>query len=133
MFDESIRLLIVDDMKTMRKIVTKSCKVMGFTDFIEAEDGNKAWDALNGSDVKVGLVICDWNMPNCSGIDFLRRCRADDRFKKLPFVLLTAESELAQVKEAVLAGVDNYVVKPFSTEVLKGKLEETHKKISAAA
>jgi two-component system chemotaxis response regulator CheY len=132
MFDLGITVLVVDDMMTMRKIVIKSCKDIGFTQFVEAADGVLAWSALEENKDSVGLVISDWNMPNCTGLDFLKKVRADDRFKDLPFVLLTAESEAEQVKEAILAGVDNYIVKPFTPAGLKEKLEQTHKKKLAA-
>lgn len=130
MFDPKTRVLIVDDMMTMRKIVAKACKDIGFTDLTEAADGQKAWEALQGANPDIGLVISDWNMPNCTGIDLLKRVRADSRYKNLPFVLLTAESEGHQVAEAVKAGVDNYIVKPFTPDLLQKKLEETHKKVA---
>ncbi len=130
MFDLKTKILIVDDMKTMRKLVMKSCKDIGFSDFIEAEDGQKGWSVLNENQ-SVGLIISDWNMPNCSGLELLKRVRADQKWKTLPFVLLTAESEAAQVSEALKAGVSNYIVKPFSTDTLKAKLETTHKKVAA--
>lgn len=128
MFDSATRVLIVDDMMTMRKIVAKACKEIGFSDITEAADGQKAWEALQSAQPAIGLVISDWNMPNCSGIDLLKRVRADGRYKELPFLLLTAESESHQVAEAVKAGVDNYIVKPFTADLLQKKLEETHKK-----
>ncbi|MBT4760107.1 MAG: response regulator [Bdellovibrionaceae bacterium] len=128
MFAPEIRILVVDDMKTMRKIVMKSLKTLGFSDFIEAEDGAKAWEQLNNSESKVGLIVSDWNMPNCTGLDFLKRVRANATYKETPFVLLTAESELDQVREAVASGVDNYIVKPFSADILGKKLEVAHKK-----
>ncbi len=117
-------------MMTMRKIVMKQCKDLGFTDFIEAADGQIAWTKLNETP-DVNLVISDWNMPNCTGLDLLKRVRADSRFKKMPFVLVTAESETEQVKEALTAGVDNYVIKPFTPESFTKKLEDTYAKFSA--
>jgi two-component system chemotaxis response regulator CheY len=131
MFDLNTRVLIIDDMTTMRKIVSKACKDIGFTDIVEAVDGVKGWEALSSSTPPVGLIISDWNMPNCTGIDLLRRVRADSRFAKLPFILLTAESEGHQVAEAVKAGVDNYIVKPFTPDLLQKKLDETHKKTAS--
>lgn len=130
MYDANTKVLVVDDMLTMRKIVTKACKEVGFTNVVEAADGQKAWEVLNSPEHLIGLVISDWNMPNCTGIEFLKRVRGDSRFKGLPFVLLTAESEAAQVQEAVKAGVDNYIVKPFTPDILKKKLEETYAKTS---
>jgi two-component system chemotaxis response regulator CheY len=131
MFDPKTRILVVDDMLTMRKIVIKVCKEVGFTDIIEAAEGALAWTALEGSTPQVGLVISDWNMPNMSGLDFLRKVRSDARFAKLPFLLVTAEAEQHQVVEAIKAGVSNYVVKPFTADQLKDKIDAVHKKISA--
>lgn len=131
MFDPKTRVLVVDDMMTMRKIVAKACKDIGFADITEAADGQKAWEAIQAADPIIGLVISDWNMPNCTGLDLLKRVRADGRFKKLPFILLTAESEGHQVAEAVKSGVDNYIVKPFTPDLLQKKLEETYKKTAS--
>lgn len=126
MFDLKSRLLIVDDMLTMRKIVVKSCRELGFSDFTEAEDGNAAWEKLISASPAINLIISDWNMPNCTGLDFLKKVRQDPKYAKLPFVLLTAEAEASQVKEAVMAGVTNYIVKPFTVPTLKEKLEAAH-------
>ena len=133
MFDLSTRILVVDDMLTMRKLVGKVCKDIGFTDITEAADGNLAWQALLAANPPIGLIISDWNMPNCSGIDLLRKIRSDQKYGKLPFILVTAEAEQSQIIEAVKAGVSNYVVKPFTADVLKQKLEQVHTKIAAAA
>ena len=116
-------------MMTMRKIVQKSLKELGFTNFAEAGDGQKGWEAIQ-NDASFGLIISDWNMPNCTGLDLLKRVRADGRFKTLPFVLLTAESEGHQVAEAVKAGVDNYIVKPFTAEILQKKLADSYKRVA---
>lgn len=128
MFDLKIRVLIADDMMTMRKLVSKVCKEIGFTDLVEAVDGAAAWDVIANANPPIGLVISDWNMPNSSGLDLLKRIRTDSRFKNLPFLLVTAEAENSQVAEAVKAGVDNYVVKPFTKDTLVEKLEAVHKK-----
>ncbi len=128
MFAPTTRVLIVDDMSTMRKIVGKTCKELGFTDLTEAADGTLAWEALQNAPAPIGLIISDWNMPNCTGIDLLKRVRADSRFKGVPFLLVTAEAEQQQVIEAVKAGVDQYVVKPFTKDDLKTKLESVYKK-----
>jgi two-component system chemotaxis response regulator CheY len=129
MFDLKTRILIVDDMLTMRKLVGKACKEIGFTDMIEASDGALAWEAIQNSSPPVGLIISDWNMPNCTGIDLLKRVRGDARLKALPFLLVTAEAEMHQVMEAVQAGVSEYVIKPFTKDSLAQKLESAHKKI----
>lgn len=130
MFSPSTRVLVVDDMMTMRKLVIKSLREIGFTDFIEAADGRLGWEQLSGSNPPVGLIVSDWNMPNATGIDLLKRVRAESKYKHLPFVLITAESEKTQVAEAVQAGVTNYIVKPFTTDIVKEKLEAAHKKVS---
>ena len=129
MFDLNTKILIVDDMGTMRKIVTRSCTEIGFKNFQEAADGALAWEALNASGAGIGLVISDWNMPNCTGLDFLKRVRGDARFKTLPFILVTAEAEKGQILEALQSGVSGYVVKPFTADILKKQLEEAYKKL----
>jgi two-component system chemotaxis response regulator CheY len=128
MFDPKTRVLVVDDMMTMRKLVGKALKELGLTDLLEAADGAKAWEALTSSDVPIGLIVSDWNMPNSTGIDLLKRVRAESRFKNLPFLLVTAEAEKTQVTEALQAGVSGYVVKPFTPPSLKEKLEAVFKK-----
>lgn len=128
MFNLSTRVLVVDDMMTMRKLVSKICKEIGFTDLVEASDGAQAWQAIQDASPPIGLVISDWNMPNCSGIDLVKRIRADSRFSGLPFLMVTAEAEQHQVVEALKSGVDNYVVKPFTAPILTEKLETVHKK-----
>ena len=128
MFSPTTKILIVDDMMTMRKLVGKICKELGFTDLSEAVDGAKAWEAVAAANPPFGLIISDWNMPNSTGLDLLKRIRADSRFGKTPFLMVTAEAEAHQVSEAVKSGVDNYVVKPFDKDTLKGKLEAIHKK-----
>jgi len=133
MYATSTGILVVDDMKTMRKIVSKSLKTMGFEKITEAEDGQKAWALLNDPPFPVQLIISDWNMPNCSGIELLKKVRNDDRFKELPFMLLTAENEAEQVKEAVQAGVSNYMVKPFTPVTLGEKLKAMYAKHAGPA
>lgn len=130
MFDPATKILIVDDMMTMRMLVSKICKTLGFNDITEASDGSQAWEILNSGKIPIGLVISDWNMPNSTGLDLLKRIRVDSRYKKLPFLMVTAESEQPQVVEAMKSGVDGYVVKPFDKETLKGKLEAIYKKYS---
>ena len=124
-------MLVVDDMSTMRKIVSKILRDLGFTNITEAADGNQAWEAIGKAEAPIGLIISDWNMPNCSGLDLLRRVRADKSMGRIPFILVTAEAEQHQVAEAVKSGVDQYVVKPFSKDALQAKLEMVHKKYAA--
>ena len=120
-------------MATMRKIVSKIIKEMGYTDIVEASDGIEAWKAISSTPIPFGLIISDWNMPNCSGLDLLKRVRGDSKIQKTPFILVTAEAEGHQVAEAVKAGVDQYVVKPFNKDQIKNKLAMLYKKVSKAA
>jgi two-component system chemotaxis response regulator CheY len=131
MFDPKTKILVVDDMMTMRKLVAKVCKELGFSDISEAADGAKAWEAISSANPPFGLIISDWNMPNTSGLDLLKRVRADSRFLRLPFVMVTAEAEKHQIVEAVKSGVSNYVIKPFTAAMLKEKLEVAHQKAVA--
>jgi len=130
MFSPNTKILVVDDMMTMRKLVSKTCKELGFTDIVEAADGALAWEAIQSANPPIGLIISDWNMPNCTGLDLLKRVRGDSRFGKLPFVMVTAEAEQHQIVEAVKSGVSNYVIKPFTGDALKEKLEAVHKKMA---
>ncbi len=132
MFALTTRVLVLDDMMTMRKIVAKNLKELGFTDISEGEDGTVGWALLEkalAENKPIQLVLSDWNMPKLSGLDLLKKVRADNRFKDLPFVLITAESEKSQVIEAIKAQVSNYVVKPFTSKHLQEKLEATYSKI----
>ena len=133
MFDPNTPVLVVDDMMTMRKIVSNACKKMGFTNIVEAADGVIAWTAISSAATPFGLIISDWNMPNCTGLDLLKRVRSDGRYKHLPFLLVTAESEGKQVVEALQAGVTGYVVKPFTADTLETKLKEAYNKVNGAS
>jgi len=118
--DTTIKILIVDDFATMRRILKNILKKIGFTDIIEADDGSNALKVLEKE--KVDLVISDWNMPKMTGIEFLKAVRANTAFKDLPFLMVTAEAQKQNIIEAVQAGVSNYVVKPFTEEVITEKL-----------
>lgn len=130
MFPSSTRILILDDMMTMRKVVGKTLKEIGFTDIQDGADGNQGWEILNSSNPPIQLIISDWNMPNCTGLDLLKKVRADERFSKLPFLLLTAEAETHQVMTAMQAGVTNYIIKPFTPDTIKEKLAQAWKKVN---
>jgi two-component system chemotaxis response regulator CheY len=121
---------IVDDFATMRKIFRNILKQIGFEDISEAEDGNDALRVLK--DEAVGLVITDWNMPNMSGLDLLREIRKNPQTAKLPVLMVTAEGLKENVIEAVKAGVNNYVVKPFTAEVIQEKIVSIFKKQAGA-
>ena len=112
--------MVVDDFSTMRRIVRKILKDLQFQEIIEAENGAEAFELLKTN--KVDLIVSDWNMPTMTGLELLKRVRADDRFKGLPFLLVTAEAQKENIIEAIQAKVSNYVVKPFSPAVLAEKL-----------
>ena len=120
--DTSIKVLVVDDFATMRRIVKGVLKQLGFKDIIEAEDGSVALDELRKE--KIGLIVSDWNMPNMTGLDLLKAVRGDEKLKGIPFIMVTAEGQKANVVEAVKSGVSNYIVKPFTPETFGEKLEK---------
>ena len=121
-FDTSMKVLVVDDFATMRRIVKGVLKQLGFSDIIEAEDGQLALKELQKE--KVGLIVSDWNMPNMTGLDLLKAVRADANLKDTPFLMVTAEGQKENVVQAVQAGVSNYIVKPFTPETFSAKLEK---------
>ena len=118
----NMKILVVDDFSTMRRIIKNILRQIGFTDITEADDGTTGWDTLNRGNID--FIISDWNMPQMTGIDFLRKVRASEEFKDLPFLMVTAEAQQENILEAVQAGVSNYIVKPFTPEILKQKLEK---------
>ena len=120
--DFNITILIVDDFESMRRIVKGTLKSLGFSNFIEAEDGVIALKKLEKE--KIDLIISDWIMPNMNGLDFLKAVKGSEKFKKIPFVMVTAEGQRANVLEAIYAGVNNYIVKPFTSETLLAKLQK---------
>ncbi len=122
MIDTSLKVLVVDDMSTMRRIIKNVLKQIGFSDLVEAENGQDALTKLKAGDI--GFIVSDWNMPVMQGIDLLRAVRADAELKHLPFLMVTAEGQKENIIEAVQAGVSNYVVKPFTAEALQAKLEK---------
>lgn len=120
-FDPELKILVVDDFPTMRRIVKTLLRQNGYSNFVEAEDGALGYKTLQ-QEKGIGMVVSDWNMPNMTGLEFLKAVRADDRYKELPFLMVTAEAEKENIIEAVKAGVSNYVVKPFTAQTLKEKL-----------
>ncbi len=118
--DRNMKILVVDDFSTMRRIVKNLLMQIGFGHIDEAEDGKVALGKLKTN--KYDFVISDWNMPNMMGIDLLRSVRSDPDLKHLPFMMITAESQKDNVLQAVQAGVSNYVVKPFTADTLELKL-----------
>ena len=118
--DKTMNVLIVDDYATMLRIIKNLLKQVGFDNVDEATDGSSALQMMRGK--RCGLVISDWNMEPMTGIQFLREVRQDPDLKATPFIMVTAESKTENVVEAKKAGVSNYIVKPFNSETLKGKI-----------
>lgn len=127
--DYKMKILVVDDFATMRRIVKNILKQIGFENIEEAEDGEQAFNKLKGGGFK--FVVSDWNMPNLDGLGLLKKIRSDPDLKALPVLMVTAESEKDKVVEAIKAGVSNYVVKPFTAEVLKEKMDKILSKMES--
>ena len=118
--DKNMPILIVDDYKTMLRIIRNLLKQIGFENVDEAADGTEALQKLR--EKNFNLIISDWNMEPMTGIELLREVRQDDKLKKIPFIMVTAESKTENVVIAKEAGVSNYIVKPFNAATLKSKL-----------
>ncbi len=119
------KILIVDDMSTMRRIVKNLLKQLGYSNFTEADDGATALPILQGE--TFDFVVSDWNMPQMTGLELLKSIRADDKLKNIPVLMVTAEAEKEKIVDAVKAGVNNYIVKPFTADTLKEKLDKIFK------
>lgn len=136
MFPTETRILIVDDMTMMRKLVKAQLKDLGFSQFFEAEDGAKALVIMEEQaklKTPVQLVLSDWNMPVLTGIQLLAKVRANPELKAVPFILVTAEGEVSQVTEAIKLGVSSFIRKPFSPDGLKEKIAAVWKNVGKAA
>jgi two-component system, chemotaxis family, chemotaxis protein CheY len=118
--NKEMRVLVVDDYRTMLRIISNLLKQLGFTNIEEADNGHDALQKLRQT--PFGLVISDWNMEPMTGLQLLKEVRADASLKKTPFIMVTAESKTENVIAAKEAGVSNYIVKPFSAEILKSKI-----------
>lgn len=118
----NIKILVVDDFATMRKIIKNILLQLGFKDILEADDGTTALELLKKQ--KVDLIISDWNMPKMPGIELLKAIRSNEKLKDIKFIMVTAEAQKENVIEAIKYGVNQYVVKPFTPETLKEKLEK---------
>ena len=123
--DFNMNILVVDDFSTMRRIIKGALKKAGFSNIIEAEDGKIALKELQKQ--KIGLIFSDWNMPNMSGLDLLKAVKGNEAYKNIPFIMVTAEGQRDHVLEAVSAGVDNYIVKPFTPETIAEKMKKVFK------
>ncbi len=117
-----MKLLVVDDSSTMRRIIKNTLQRLGYDDILEAEHGLQAWELLDTID-DINILITDWNMPEMNGLDLVKKVRGDQRFVDIPIIMVTTEGGKAEVITALKAGVNNYIVKPFTPQVLKEKLE----------
>jgi len=116
-----VKILLVDDSTTMRRIQKNTLEKLGYTEVMEAGDGQEAIASLKKC--KVDLVLMDWNMPNMNGLDALKAIKADPDLKSIPVMMVTSESEKTRIIEAIQSGAANYVVKPFQPETLKEKIQ----------
>ncbi|OWY70886.1 hypothetical protein B7486_14905 [cyanobacterium TDX16] len=124
-----MKILLVDDSRTIRNIQKNTLKSLGYVDILEASDGLEALNFI--SKERPGLILMDWNMSNMDGITLIKKVRETD--KALPIIMVTTEAEKSRVIEAVKAGVNNYVVKPFTADTLAEKIKQTLSKVTAAA
>jgi len=125
--DKNMKILVVDDFSTMRRIIKNLLRDLGFTNVSEADDGSTALPMLQNGDFD--FVVTDWNMPGMQGIDLLREIRKDDKLKHMPVMMVTAEAKKEQIVAAAQAGVNGYIVKPFTAATLKGKLDKIFERL----
>lgn len=121
-YDPNMRVLVVDDFSTMRRIVKNILRQIGFNNVVEADDGTTAWEVLNKDNIQ--FIVSDWNMPKMTGIELLRKVRASEEFVDIPFLMVTAEAQQENIIEAAQAKVSNYIVKPFTAETMKQKIDK---------
>ena len=127
--DKNMKILVVDDFSTMRRIVKNLLKDLGFTNMVEADDGKTALPILQAGGID--FLVTDWNMPGMTGIDLLKAVRADPNLVNLPVLMVTAEAKREQIMLAAQAGVNGYVIKPFTAGTLKEKIEKIFDRINA--
>ena len=116
-----MKLLVVDDSSTMRRIIKNTLARLNYKDIVEGEHGVEAWEYLDAN-ADIDMLITDWNMPEMNGLELVKKVRADERFADMPIIMVTTEGGKAEVITALKAGVNNYIVKPFTPQVLKEKL-----------
>ncbi len=119
----SLRFLVVDDSVTMRRIVVNSLKNLGYDNFVEAADGKEALEKLTADD-SINFVITDWNMPVVSGLELVKSIRGDDKMSKMSILMVTTRGVKEDIIEALQAKVNNYIVKPFTPQILKEKIDQ---------
>lgn len=122
MADLDMKILVVDDFATMRRIIRNILRQLGYTNIDEADDGDVAWNLLKAQ--QFDFVVSDWNMPKMSGLELLKAVRSDDQLNDMPFLMVTAEAQKENVIEAVKAKVSNYIIKPFTAETLSEKIDK---------
>jgi two-component system, chemotaxis family, chemotaxis protein CheY len=122
-----MKVLVVDDFATMRKIIKNVLKQISIENVLEAENGKHALTILKND--SVDLIISDWIMPEMTGIEFLKACKADETIKKIPFIMVTAEAQKDNIMEAIKSGVDNYIVKPFTPDKLREAIDKAKAKV----
>ncbi len=119
---KNLKFLVVDDFSTMRRIVKNLLNDLGYANVVEADDGNSAWPLLQAGGID--FLVTDWNMPGMPGLELLKQVRADPKLAKMPVLMLTAEAKREQIIEAAQAGVNGYVIKPFTAITLKEKIDK---------
>lgn len=127
--NKNMKILVVDDFSTMRRIIKNLLRDLGFTNVVEADDGNTALPKLKAGGID--FLITDWNMPGMTGIDLLRAVRADPNLAHLPVLMVTAEAKREQIVLAAQAGVNGYIIKPFTAQTLKEKIEKIFERIES--
>ncbi len=125
--NKDMKILIVDDFSTMRRIIKNLLRDLGFTNTVEADDGLTALPILNAGGID--FLVTDWNMPGMQGIDLLKAVRADEKLATMPVLMVTAEQKREQIIEAAQAGVNGYIVKPFTAATLKEKIDKIFERI----
>jgi two-component system chemotaxis response regulator CheY len=125
-----MKILIVDDFSTMRRIIKNLLRDLGYNNTAEADDGSTALPMLKNGNFD--FLMTDWNMPTMTGIDLLKAVRADERLKTLPVLMVTAEAKRDQIVEAAQVGVNSYIIKPFTADTLKEKIDKIFERINAA-
>jgi len=125
-----MKILIVDDFSTMRRIIKNLLRDLGFTNTVEADDGLTAWPILEQGGID--FLVTDWNMPGMQGIDLLKKVRADEKLGSMPVLMVTAETKREQIIEAAQAGVNGYIVKPFTAGTLKEKIDKIFQRVDAS-
>lgn len=136
MSDKNIKILVVDDFELARNIAKKELADLGFTNIEEATNGNEAFAKLSqalSTQTPFNMVLSDWHMPECSGLEFLKKIRTDRNFKQLPFIMISAESETDAIVSALQFGANDFICKPFTKEALSKKIQRVLSKLAKAA